>query len=92
MSFVLKNAFTTSVVLDAFCLGIRRHIFKEEMSTVPAAEKKYLKMQIAHFIMLALVYSALAYIGYHLLKFYGIMDFGEYLLTKSKSSVIGLNK
>lgn len=76
----------------AFCLGLRQYIFKEGMETLEAGKKKYLKMRIAHFTMLAVVYSALVYFGYHLLKFYGLIDLGEHFLRQSKSTIIGLDK
>lgn len=77
---------------DAFCLGLRTYIFKEEISTVEAGKKKYQKMQIAHYTMMAVVYSSLFYIGYHLLKFYGLIDLGEYFLRQSKSAIVGLDQ
>lgn len=50
-----------------YLLGLRKYICRESLENLPQAQRKGLKLLLAHYLVLLLVYSALAALVYMLI-------------------------
>uniref|UniRef100_A0A336LP21 Fatty acyl-CoA reductase n=1 Tax=Culicoides sonorensis TaxID=179676 RepID=A0A336LP21_CULSO len=63
-------------IFDIFGRGIRLYIGKETMDNWQQGQDRYKKIQILHYILLFVIYSFLFWASYHILKFYGLIEYG----------------
>ncbi|KAL1379276.1 hypothetical protein pipiens_015019 [Culex pipiens pipiens] len=50
-----------------YLLGLRKYIVRESLDNLEQAKRKFRLLKAAHYVVLALIYVALAYVGYALL-------------------------
>jgi len=57
--------------LVVFADGLRKNIVKDDKSSLEDARKRYRRMTIIHYLLIALIYSCMAMFAYQILKIYG---------------------
>lgn len=64
-------------IFEVFGLGIRTYLANDSVETLPKGRARYKKLEILHYILLAVLYTILSIVTYGLLKFYGWIDYSS---------------
>jgi hypothetical protein len=53
---------------------------------------RFSKLTAAHYLIMTVIYSFLVYVGLELAKFYGVLDYGESIITRTKATLIRVDE